>query len=63
MTTEEYNALVEAGRIINQPVGDNTAEVITTKIHEEDQVSIFRIHNAIALYWADCGHLYSVYVK
>lgn len=63
MTIEEYNALVSEGRIINQPVGDHTAEAVTSVFHEEDNVEIYRRHNAVFIYWPSCGHAYTAHVR
>lgn len=63
MTMEEYNALVSEGRIINQPVGDHTAEAVTSVFHEEDNVEIYRRHNAVFIYWPSCGHAYTAHVR
>lgn len=63
VTIEEYNALVEAGLIINQPVGDHTAEAVSGVFHEEDNVEIYRRHNAIFIYWPSCGHAYTAHVR
>ena len=63
ITIEEYNALAEAGKIIDIPVADNTAQILSTTLRDEDDVQCFRIGNAIALYWGGCGHLNTVYIN
>ena len=63
ISIEAYNELVAAGRISNLSVDENKTETVIYQIQDDDNVEIFRHHNAIALYWGGCGHLYSVYVS
>lgn len=63
ITIAEYNALVEAGRVIDQPILDGHSNYVRTTYSEEDHIDIFALYNAIIIYHNGTGEVTTVYER